>query len=53
VQNRLLRHADFRRLWAADALSQAGTQVTVIALPLLLILELDAGPFEVGLLTTC
>ena len=53
MQNRLLRHADFRRLWAADALSQAGTQVTVIALPLLLIKELDAGPFEVGLLTTC
>jgi MFS family permease len=52
VQNRLLRHADFRRLWAADALSQAGTQVTAIALPLLLIKVLDAGPFEVGLLTT-
>lgn len=48
----LLRHADFRRLWAADALSQAGTQVTAIALPLLLIKVLDAGPFEVGLLTT-
>jgi MFS family permease len=48
----LLRHADFRRLWAADALSQAGTQVTFIALPLLLIKVLDAGPFEVGLLTT-
>jgi MFS family permease len=52
VQTTLLRHADFRRLWAADALSQAGTQVTVIALPLLLIKVLDAGPFEVGLLTT-
>ena len=53
MQTVLLRHADFRRLWAADALSQAGTQVTVIALPLLLIKVLDAGPFEVGLLTTC
>ncbi|HEY6748901.1 MAG TPA: MFS transporter [Mycobacteriales bacterium] len=52
MQTTLLRHADFRRLWAADALSQAGTQVTVIALPLLLIKVLDAGPFEVGLLTT-
>jgi MFS family permease len=52
VQTTLLRHADFRRLWAADALSQAGTQVTFIALPLLLIKVLDAGPFEVGLLTT-
>jgi MFS family permease len=52
VQNRLLRHADFKRLWAADALSQVGTHVTAIALPLLLIKVLDAGPFEVGLLTT-
>ena len=47
MQNRLLRHADFKRLWAADALSQAGTQVTAIALPLLLIKVLDAGAFEV------
>lgn len=48
----LVRHADFRRLWAADALSQVGTQVTVIALPLLVIKVLDANPFEVGLLAT-
>ncbi|HEV7653655.1 MAG TPA: MFS transporter [Mycobacteriales bacterium] len=53
MQTTLIRHADFRRLWAADALSQGGTQITVIALPLLLIKVLDAGPFEVGLLTTC
>jgi MFS family permease len=52
VQTTLMRHGDFKRLWAADALSQTGTQVTVIALPLLLIKVLDAGPFEVGLLTT-
>ena len=52
MQNVLLRHGDFKRLWAADALSQAGTQVTFIAMPLLLIKVLDAGPFEVGLLTT-
>jgi MFS family permease len=48
----LWRHADFRRLWAADALSQLGTQVTVLALPLLAIKVLDANAFEVGLLTT-
>lgn len=47
-----MRHRDFRRLWAADALSQVGTQVTVIALPLLAIKVLDADAFEVGLLTT-
>jgi len=48
----LVRHPDFRRLWAADALSQVGTQITAIALPLLAIRVLDAGVFEVGLLTT-
>ena len=48
----LVRHPDFRRLWAADALSQFGTQISAIALPLLVIKVLDAGAFEVGLLTT-
>ncbi|CAA9275294.1 MAG: Uncharacterized MFS-type transporter, partial [uncultured Corynebacteriales bacterium] len=48
----LVHHPDFRRLWAADALSQVGTQITAIALPLLAIKVLDAGAFEVGLLTT-
>ncbi|HYT09721.1 MAG TPA: MFS transporter, partial [Mycobacteriales bacterium] len=48
----LWRHGDFLRLWAADSLSQVGTQVTVIALPLLAIKVLGAGAFEVGLLTT-
>ena len=48
----LWRHPDFLRLWAADALSQLGTQVTVLALPLLAIKVLDATAFEVGLLTT-
>ena len=48
----LWRHHDFLKLWAADALSQAGTVVTALALPLLVIKVLDATPFEVGLLTT-
>jgi MFS family permease len=52
VSESLWRHRDFLRLWAADSLSQTGTQVTVIALPLLAIKVLDASPFEVGLLTT-
>lgn len=47
----LFRHADFRRLWVADTISQVGTQVTVIALPLVAVLFLDATTFEVGLLT--
>jgi MFS family permease len=48
----LWRHHDFLKLWAADALSQVGTVVTALAMPLLVIKVLDATPFEVGLLTT-
>ncbi|MFC0843150.1 MFS transporter [Streptomyces noboritoensis] len=48
----LLRDRDFRRLWAADTVSQAGTAVTVLALPLIAIGALDATPFQAGLLMT-
>lgn len=48
----LWRHRDFLRLWAGDSISQIGTMVSLIALPLLAIKVLDATPFEVGLLTT-
>jgi MFS family permease len=47
----LWRHRDFRSLWAAETVSQVGTQVTLLALPLAAILVLDASPFEVGLLS--
>lgn len=43
---------DFRMLWAANAVSLAGTAVTGIALPMIAIYDLHASPFEVGLLTT-
>ncbi len=49
----LLRDHDFRQLFVADTISQIGTQVTTIALPLVAILTLHATPFEVGLLVTC
>jgi MFS family permease len=49
----LLRHRDFVRLWVGDSISQAGTQVAMIAMPLLAIRQLGATPFEVGLLTAC
>ncbi|MER6394571.1 MFS transporter [Kitasatospora sp. NPDC001603] len=48
----LLRHTDFRRFWAADSVSQAGTAVTLIALPLVAIGTLEATPFQAGLLVT-
>jgi MFS family permease len=49
----LLREHDFRQLFVADTISQIGTQVTQLALPLVAILALDASPFEVGLLAAC
>lgn len=47
---RLWRHADFLRFWAAESVSQTGTQISVLALPLLAVLVLGASPFEVGVL---
>jgi MFS family permease len=46
----LLKHADFVRFWAAEAVSQFGSQVSQLALPLLAALTLDATPFEMGVL---
>ncbi len=47
----LFRHADFRRLWAADAASQLGMFVGTTAVPLLAVTVLAATPFQMGLLT--
>ncbi len=47
----LWRHHDFRQLWAAETVSQVGTQVTLVALPLLAVTLLDATPFQMGVLT--
>jgi MFS family permease len=46
----LWRHADFLKLWSAETISQVGTQVTGLALPLVAILTLDVSAFEVALL---
>ncbi|HEV2006377.1 MAG TPA: MFS transporter [Candidatus Limnocylindrales bacterium] len=46
----LLGERDFRRLWLAQTVSQVGTQVTDLALPLVAILVLNASAFEVALL---
>src|SRR5215212_4636027 len=48
----LWHHRDFLRLWTGDSISQVGTMVSLIAMPLLAIKVLDATPFEVGLLST-
>jgi MFS family permease len=49
----LLREHDFRQLFLADTISQVGTQVTLLALPLVGILALSASPFEIGALAAC
>ncbi|MFG2974505.1 MFS transporter [Streptomyces sp. NPDC048331] len=46
-----LRLRDFRLLLAGAATGQLGAQVTLVALPLVAVLELDAPAFQVGLLT--
>jgi MFS family permease len=47
----LWRHPDFLRLWGAETVSQFGTQVSVLAIPLVAILVLDATAFQVAALT--
>ena len=47
----LLLNPDFLRLWTAESVSQLGSQVSVLALPLLAIKTLDASTFAVGALT--
>jgi MFS family permease len=48
--NRLWRHSDFLKLWAGQTISVVGSQVTVLALPTIAILQLHATPAQVGLL---
>jgi MFS family permease len=49
----LFRHVDFRRLWIGDAISQLGSEVSVLALPLVAVKTLGATAFEVGVLAAC
>jgi MFS family permease len=49
-QRSLIHHHDFRQLWAAETISQFGTQITQIALPLLAVITLSASEFEMGVL---
>lgn len=43
-------HRDFRNLWAAETISQVGSQVSAIALPLVAVIVLKVSAFEVALL---
>ena len=46
------RHRDFLSLWGSQTISQFGSQVTLLALPLVAILALQETTFRVALLTT-
>ena len=48
----LFRHRDFVKLWSAETISQFGTQVTLLALPIIAATTLNVTPFEFGLLGT-
>ncbi|ATL25308.1 MFS transporter [Streptomyces formicae] len=41
---------EFLLLWSGQTVSEMGTQITVLALPLVAVVLLDATPFQVGLL---
>ncbi|MFC6879203.1 MULTISPECIES: MFS transporter [Actinomadura] len=47
----LLRHRDFRLLWIGQTTSKLGSSVTGVALPLVAVAVLDAGAFQVALLS--
>jgi predicted MFS family arabinose efflux permease len=44
------RNGDFARFWAAESVSQVGSQFSVVVLPLLAALTLDASALAVGVL---
>ncbi|MBV9831337.1 MAG: MFS transporter [Marmoricola sp.] len=49
----LFGHHDFRQLFLAKATSSVGTQLTVLAMPVLAVKVLHADAFQMGLLGTC
>lgn len=49
----LLRERNYRLVYSAALASGFGTQVTIVALPLIAVLSVGAGPLEVGTLLAC
>jgi MFS family permease len=48
----LWRHPDFLKLWAGQSISQLGSQVSLLAIPLTAVVALGANAFQAGLLGT-
>lgn len=51
MQRSLLRHRDFVLLWSGQTVSEVGSQISVLALPLVAVVVLGADAWQVGLLT--
>jgi MFS family permease len=49
----LWHHRDFVLLWSGQTVSEIGSAITLLALPLLALVTLDATTFEVGALMAC
>src|SRR6202795_2288111 len=47
----LWRHREFVKFWAGSAISDVGSQGTVLAVPLIAALTLEATPWQMGLLS--
>jgi predicted MFS family arabinose efflux permease len=47
----LFRHRDFVLLWAGQTVSETGSQISVLALPLVAVVVLGASAWQVGLLS--
>jgi predicted MFS family arabinose efflux permease len=50
VAGGLRGHRDFRRLWGGETVSELGSQVSLLAIPLIAVRTLHATTFEVGVL---
>ena len=48
----LWRHSNFRRLWIGQTVSEVGSTISFVAIPLVAVLTLHADAFQVGLLGT-
>jgi len=51
VRSSLWHHADFMKLWAGQTISQIGSQISFLALPLVATMSLGASPLQMGVLT--
>jgi MFS family permease len=47
----LIRHRDFRLLWAGESISELGSQVSFLAIPLVAVRTLHASTLQIGFLT--